>query len=280
MVYTFDNSTIHYFESQYNELQHKHSEKRMNMTKHSKSLDSFMKKIQSTSQNESNTNTNIKVTSHNKNLAKKQSNVFMRKDDYGNDFNFLFWCYYVFKHHQLDENVMSFIEVFESISPFKVEQKEKYEAIDNFRENSQNYKALSKLHKLKVSIDDAINDLGCSKHIDLKTFFILLFSCNENVALIDGKKMKLVQMNDSTQDFYKLDIRNKELYRIPENYEELQNKYFIVDNLEKPVKSEGYYKIADLKEIATILNISLTNELGKSKTKKVLYQSISETLKN
>lgn len=276
MNYTFDNSTIHYFESQYNELQQNKKMKENNMlnnsniTKHSKSLDSFMKKIQSGTQ----------ITSNKKNQTKITSNVFMRKEDYEKDFNFLFWCYYIFKHQQLDENIESFIDIFQSISPFKVEQKEKYEAIDNFRENSQKYKALSKLHKLKVSIDDCINDLGSSKHIDLKTFFILLFSCNENVALIDGRKIKLVQMNDSTQYFYKLDIHNNTLYKIPEKYEELQNQYFIVDNLEKPLKSEGYYKIADLKEIATILNISLTNELGKSKTKKILYQSISKTLKN
>ena len=53
-------------------------------------------------------------------------------------------------------------------------------------------------------------------------------------------------------------------------------KYYYVKNLEKPIKSLSSYKLNEIIEIATKLQIPINNDNGKKKTKIELY---SDSLK-
>ena len=61
--------------------------------------------------------------------------------------------------------------------------------------------------------------------------------------------------------------------------EEMLNKYYYIDNLEKPLKGLSSYKSDDLYEIANKLNIQIYCSISsKKKIKKVIYDEIMKKL--
>ena len=56
--------------------------------------------------------------------------------------------------------------------------------------------------------------------------------------------------------------------------EPILDTYWKIDDADKPLKVPSAYTIKELQEIAEKLGIILMNELGKNKTKPILYQEI------
>jgi hypothetical protein len=56
--------------------------------------------------------------------------------------------------------------------------------------------------------------------------------------------------------------------------EMIKNKYYLIENIDKPIKGISSYKISELAAISKFFDIKLTYESGKNKTKKDIYEEI------
>ena len=83
-----------------------------------------------------------------------------------------------------------------------------------------------------------------------------------NNSLINVKNNTITNINISEND-----------------YKNIINNYYYLENLEKPLKSITYYKLDDLINISNKLKIKLYNDVNKKKTKKELYFDILNILK-
>lgn len=256
-MYTFDNETIHYFEQQYNELQTKKHikyselENRLNQKKKNQ----FMKHVEKKNMEQS--------------LIEENKQTSFIKTNFSKNFDFFFWCFYILHND---------FETFQEKNSFKEEQLEKFRLIEVLKEKKDILKPIYKTNKFKINISEMINDLGSSIMIDESTFYGLCFLLTKNIALTKNKIMKLIQNDTSSHDYITIDLITKTMTLTPMKLEMIQNKYFIVDNLEKPIKSEGTYKVDDLRQMASLFNVDVYDLNGKLKTKKILYQDISRQL--
>ena len=182
----------------------------------------------------------------------------------------LFWCLYILK------NGYSKYEMEINNAYFVTEKNEKFKYIKAIREN----KDILKLHKIKP-LSEIEPDLTNSEKISLKSFFSLCIIENLNVIVIDKHKFYECIVNDepiihvickdnSTNDYYiELNVSNDKI-----NY--YRDNYYKVVNFETSLKSISSYKVEDLNELCKKLNIDISksNENGKKKTKKELYELI------
>ena len=53
-----------------------------------------------------------------------------------------------------------------------------------------------------------------------------------------------------------------------------KNTHWLIENVQKPLKAPSAYTLKELQEICVKLEIITTNEIGKSKNKKDLYEEI------
>jgi len=113
--------------------------------------------------------------------------------------------------------------------------------------------------------DHILENLMYEKKISFKTFHALCLYYKINVLYVkDNIFIKF--FNDTTRPVLYMDERYSFVDPI-----DITNKYEI--NINKPIKCESYYKVNDLKEIATLLH--LPTETMK---KKQLYDSITSIL--
>jgi hypothetical protein len=79
-----------------------------------------------------------------------------------------------------------------------------------------------------------------------------------------------------------INVKNNNITKInlsENDYKNIINNYYYLENLEKPLKSITYYKLDDLITITHKLKINLYNDVNKKKTKKDLYFDILNKLK-
>jgi len=91
----------------------------------------------------------------------------------------------------------------------------------------------------------------------------------ENITY-PGNKTCIIKYYPKDEN-YGLLLENDKLY-------DYRNKLFVVDSYIKPIKSISNYKAQDLRDICKKLNIDIMKTPSKKKTKKELYQLISEKL--
>ena len=188
----------------------------------------------------------------------------------------LFWISYIIENDFLKYEL-------DSKREFIKEKETKIELIEFVRKN----KTLLKEHKWKLSkLED---DLNSSKPISKETFFCLCFLKNKDVII---KKGNIVysqinsQCDDGNTDFSNTIILeyNNTLKKYGMcNYSEGDNgikareyldKYYIIDNINKPLKAISNYKIAEIHDICKKLNINIFDGNGKKIKKKDLYEEI------
>ena len=63
-----------------------------------------------------------------------------------------------------------------------------------------------------------------------------------------------------------------------EELQKLLKDYYNIDNLEKPLKAFGSYKLDDLINISNKLNINIYDEHGKKRKKQDLYTNILQKI--
>tara|TARA_Y100000780_G_C13693045_1_gene420323 strand:- start:5402 stop:6133 length:732 start_codon:yes stop_codon:yes gene_type:complete len=118
------------------------------------------------------------------------------------------------------------------------------------------------------------NDIGNDKDISLEVFIFLINLFKINICLSKKYIATLIQNNDDNI-FWLCNISNKTLFTESDEYtkQNLENKYYLVENINKPFKCISYYKADDLRKICESINIITKND-KKNKTKKELYSEL------
>jgi hypothetical protein len=191
----------------------------------------------------------------------------------------LFWCfYYLYKgEHEYEQHIK---DNFITEKNFKIETAEKVKLMKN----------KLKLAKLKMSEieDEFIN----KQQITLKGLHALCIIYDVSLIYEFNKKYSEYLYNSSSEEGnnevieiitlkekgeYALKCFSEDEEGIKEKEKYIKNirdTYWKIDNADKPLKVPSAYTIKELQEIAEKLGIILMNELGKNKTKPVLYQEI------
>jgi hypothetical protein len=180
----------------------------------------------------------------------------------------LFWCYYI---------ISKGISAYEIIQGdgFKDSLEMKIQLVYSVRENNE----LLKKNKWKRN---AIEDVLVNhKTISPSVFMCICAISNLNIIYIDGKKM--YTLNDSTNlniiektdNGYSIFIGTDD--EKSQKYEEYKQQLWQIENLTKPLRGISSYKVKELREICTKLQLNISN--GKTlKKKSILYQMIQECL--
>jgi hypothetical protein len=190
-----------------------------------------------------------------------------------------FWCFYKLHLEVSDKDL-------EYINTFTTEKEFKFSVIEKI----QSSKELLKKHKIQRNAVTA--EITNDKKISLNTFKALCILYNINIVVIKDNNTyscftdNNLENNSDTIDnldtYHAIKLMYKNTSSINKNFEiimnvdklELQdavNNYYYVKDLNKPLKSISSYKSVEMIEIAQKLNIILTDEHGKKKTKIALY---------
>jgi hypothetical protein len=170
---------------------------------------------------------------------------------------------------------------------FTIEKKIRIESIEKMRTMNQ------KIKELKLKRVDLENELLSNNDITLKSIYALCAIHSVSLIIIVGKKYYVFEF-DSTNTINndksanninddKSKIQNI-IYRQPNGefsiyksvISDLNNHLFeslyLIENVDKPIKSLSSYLLPELKELCIKMNISITDSNGKSKTKNKLYE--------
>ena len=202
----------------------------------------------------------LKISDNIKNkTSNNNANLFTPKTN-----DKLFWIFYIilygFDMYNLNVNY-----------EFKTEKDFKIKLIDKLRENKPQIKLL------KYKLSDLENELINENKISLKIFHMMCFLYDKSVLYITnkiyydfnyGNDYIIVYHNNNNPSLNNNNNNNNNIDII----ENIKTNYLLV-NPAKPIKGISSYKINDLKEIATKLDIDI-NKDGKKKTKLVLYEEI------
>jgi hypothetical protein len=193
----------------------------------------------------------------------------------------LFWCFYKLYNNITDLDL-------EYINTFTTEKNFKLSVIEKIKNN----KDLLKKHKIQRNKVET--EITNDKQISLTSFKTLCILYNLNIIVIKDNYTYTRFTNDNLEScidnldkYYAIKLIYKNSSNINTNFEiimdidkpELQialTKYYYVKNLEKPINSLSSYKLNEIIEIATKLQIPINNDNGKKKTKIELY---SDSLK-
>lgn len=159
----------------------------------------------------------------------------------------------------------------------------------SFKDKTQlNYYYVDKLQKLKKDIKDkktvkptlfkvneVIIELGNTENMSLVSFIACCYIEKINLFLLNKQIGSYIQndnINTSNPKLYLVDI-HKNIDNIIEtvNYDDIYNKYYLVENILKPFKSVSYYKINDIVDICELFDIDVYKKEDNNETKKKIY---------
>ena len=186
----------------------------------------------------------------------------------------LFWCYYIMK------NGLGAYEMVHG-DGYKDSFEQKIELVYKIREN----KELLKQYKWKRNAieDELVNH----KQITVSAFMCICAIQKFNVVYIDNRKIYTLIENvedlssnlnivEKTERGFALFLgTNEDKYK---KYTESIEKYWKIDNFNKPLRGISSYKAKELQDICRKLDLDILNENKTRKSKKILYQMIRENL--
>jgi len=178
----------------------------------------------------------------------------------------LFWCFYIACYGEIAYELLDNKNII-------TEKKIKFEFIDKLRKN----KELIKQYKF-ATISHIENYLANENKIDLKTFLTLSVIENINILYLKNKTCYQNFMNDNNDLHVFRHLENNSFCYFKSTKDEMKetvNVLYLMDNIEKPLKSISAYKVEDLIQISNKLGINImSNNNKKVKTKNELYESI------
>lgn len=172
--------------------------------------------------------------------------------------NALFWHIYIIMHGIEKFNYYTHKQQIESEEIFKIIETSK---------NGVNVESKKLLRKHKFKIQDVMNDLACSLKVDIDTFICICIFLN--IPLIVLRNKYYVQYGEY-DEYYILKYETHEIYF----KKTIKPDFFMGETLHMPLKSISSYKLSELQQIATDLNIHIISENQKKKTKQLLYDDI------
>ena len=184
----------------------------------------------------------------------------------------IFWCWYIFQHGYFEYNI-------QKNKPFSVEKETKINWVTLLRENKASIK------ELKYKLVHLENNLVNEKNMNIITLETICFINNIDFYIVKNKMLYKNSNNNkhcivlkycSDSKKYAILLDNIQIHKKIEKFEQ---DLFLVQNIENPLKSISSYKLKELQDIATKLDIELKRKDGqKNKTKKSLYSEIQEIL--
>lgn len=197
----------------------------------------------------------------------KQTNYFFPDSQYTDQ---LFWCYIIYKYG-LDEYFINKNHIYE------YEKQNKFNILNTYL--IPNKKEIKKIFKIKYS-DIESNCIYDSK-ISIAVFIVIMNYMNINVIYYD-KNIYYELINEDNNDLIIIK-KSDEKYSVcidndKEDIGKIRNTKYIVDNIYKPLKPISNYKVSELKEICTKLNINIKKDEKKYITKKEMYQLLKEII--
>jgi len=218
------------------------------------------------------TNDNMrKITNLNNNMSNNISNnkskrtEISRKSRYENKLSQqtdkLFWCFFV---------ILNGDHEFQLDNSYKREKEFKIESIEKLRIIKPQVKAL------KLRLTEIEDELLNYKKITIKSLLALCLLYNINLIYVwnrkyfevindPSKKMNVI-INDGTNDNINDNLSDEKIkyYR---------NNYWLIENVEKPIKAMTSYS---KEELFIIINKLEIKDITMKSTKKVMYEKILE----
>ena len=201
-----------------------------------------------------------------KNTFKKD---FTKKEDDNFTENALFWCFYRILNDEYEKTKM-----------FQIKQNFCVKLLEQVKQNK------GELKECKVKYSDFEQSILYDKDINVEALKVLAKIFKKNIVYVDNiKYYKFFENYESFEELNDLiEIKKKENHYTSkkiekkERLEQIEKTHFFVENVRKPINSASYYKLIEIKEMASKLNIKLEHQNGKNKTKMELYQEISGCL--
>ena len=176
----------------------------------------------------------------------------------------LFWCFYIILKG-IDDYEMNKNTAFATEKKFKIDTVEKLRFMKD------------KLKELKIKRNDIEDELVNKDCISTKSLQVLCLMYKISIIYISGKKYSefLFSEDDKITGIIEkkseLSVKNT----IDLDYISIVRKsYWFIENMQKPLNAPSAYTIKDLQDISTKLGINLVSNLGKNKTKQLLYEEI------
>ncbi len=178
----------------------------------------------------------------------------------------LFWCFYLILKGK-DEYDMHRADYFITEKNFKIATVEKLRLVKD------------KLKELKIKRNEIEDELVNQPQITLKSLNVLCLVYGVSITYLSGKKYyEFLHANESSSEAVKGVIRQtdtkEEMVLYEYNIPDIHANYWKVENAQKPLKVPSAYTVKELQEICKKLDIKLVNDLGKNKTKQILYEEI------
>ena len=181
----------------------------------------------------------------------------------------LFWCFFIIlKGHEEYEMNHS--------NSFSLEKKIKIETVEKLKSIKE------KLKELKLKRTELEDNLVNSNTISIKGLCALCLVHNISITYVYGKKFYEINKEAENEPGNKKGIimENSLRWNDKENDEFMTNvraNYWLIENIQKPLKAPTAYTLKDLQDICQKLQINLeitVNEKTKQKTKSKLYEEI------
>jgi hypothetical protein len=229
--------------------------------------DSLIKRIvESTNDNNSsnisiNSNSNSNSILEKSNIVKKEKEYFIPKQK-----DTLFWCFYIMKNG---------IDQYDDLNETGISVVTEKQLKIGFVEKLRKEKPLIKIYKF-ASNTHIENQLVNENKIDISTFLTLCVLENLNIIYLKKKTYYELLMNDGN-DIHVVNFTDygKFGYKLSLDINNIRTTLFKIDNIEKPLKALSAYKLSELVEYCSKLDIGIINEkTNKKKNKNELYESL------
>jgi hypothetical protein len=196
----------------------------------------------------------------------KPTQVITKKEEYFTPLqkDKLFWCFYIILKG-IDDYEMNKNTAFATEKKFKIDTVEKLRFMKD------------KLKELKIKKNDVEDELVNKDCISTKSLQVLCLIYKISIIYISGKKYSefLFAEDDKITGIIeqKSDLSVKNTIDL-DYISTVRNSYWFIENIQKPLSAPSAYTIKDLQDISTKLGINLVSNLGKNKTKQLLYEEI------
>ncbi len=213
----------------------------------------------------------------NKNKSNNKYQPISSKKNKTNDFfipkekDTLFWCYYI-----IVNGIQNYELLFDNT--YKEEKQQKL----NFIEKLRSFKDTLKKHKFKRT--EIEGDIAYSNEISIITFLAMCAVENKNVCVLKGRCLYTLIVNDTSSiDIITMNNNRYGCFLLEEKektklFNEYTAKYWMIDNIAKPIIAQSSYKLVQLQDIADKLRIPIVNENGKKLKKIELYNLIKQKI--
>ena len=182
----------------------------------------------------------------------------------------LFWCFFIllkgYEEYEMNHS-----------NSFSLEKKIKIETVEKLKSIKE------KLKELKLKRTELEDNLVNCNTISIKGLYALCLVHNISITYVYGRKYYEINKEAENEPGNKkgIIIENSLRWNDKENNEEfminVRANYWLIENIQKPLKAPTAYMLKDLQDICQKLQINLeitVNEKTKLKNKSKLYEEI------